>query len=210
MASDLESTIKEKVTPLLEGTMEKSWGITIPCIGSDISDKLRNPLLHVYVPQTTTFHAAKKRFKAAFLKTELHRHLGNVSQLAKLLGVDRRSVHRAIRELDIDMQLVRHHLKNDQERIVDQTIRSTLGQYRSFIQPEQLEKFYLHIPELSRSIAQILPHQDLTWKQAEREFERQLLSHAVESREGDIPSTAKQLQIRVETLYRKLKKLGIR
>ena len=44
---DLEETLKEKVVPLLEETMEKHWGITIPQLEEDISDQLRKPHLQM-------------------------------------------------------------------------------------------------------------------------------------------------------------------
>ena len=99
---DLEATLKEKVVPLLEETMEKHWGITIPKLEDDITDQLRQPFVQVYVSSSSTFKEAKKKFKAQFLEKELKLHRGNVSQLAKHLGIDRRSVHRAIKNLDIN------------------------------------------------------------------------------------------------------------
>ena len=103
----LEEAIKEKVSPLLEETMEKNWGITIPKIETDITDKLRNPQMQIYFAPDLTFSSAKKVFKSEFLKKGLLQHLGNVSQLAKTLGIDRRSVHRAIKSLDIDVEELR-------------------------------------------------------------------------------------------------------
>lgn len=206
---DLEETLKNKVVPLLEESMEKTWGITIPQIESDITDKLKNPLLQMYVPTDLTFSEAKKRFKAEFLKKELTLHLGNVSQLAKSLGIDRRSVHRAIKELDIDVEEVRKQESDHKEEVVDQTIRDTLDQYKELIQPDQLKKLYEEVPNLSRNIAQVLPHQDITWKQAEREFEKQFLSQALHDNKEDVSKTAHKLKIRVETLYRKIKGLGL-
>ena len=61
---DLEETIKEKISPLLEQTMEKSWGITIPKLETDITDRLKQPQLHIYVPSTYTFQQAKNFFKS--------------------------------------------------------------------------------------------------------------------------------------------------
>ena len=109
---DLEDTIKDKVSPLLEETMERSWGITIPQIESDITDMLKNPPLQIYVPMNLTFQEAKKLFRSEFIKKELGLHQGNISQLAKTLDVDRRSVHRAIKDLDIDMEKIRHDHDN--------------------------------------------------------------------------------------------------
>ena len=215
MAKDkqgLEETIKEKVAPLLGQTMEKSWGITIPQIESDITDKLRHSLLQMYIPSHLSFSDAKKRFKAEFLKKELSLHLGNVSQLAKTLGIDRRSIHRAIKSLDIDVEELRGASDTQQDQyqeIIDRTLRSSLEQYKNLIQPQQLEKMYLEVPSLSRNIAQVLPHQDITWKEAEKEFEKQFLEHVLQEKETTLLKTAKRLNIRPETLYRKVKKFGL-
>ncbi len=211
---DLEATLKEKVAPLVEEIMEKSWGISIPKIEADITDKLKNPLFNLYIPSRCTFGEAKKIFKTEFLKKELSQHLGNVSQLAKSLGVDRRSVHRAIKELELKVKEFRHLSEESgklqqQQDAVDQTIRSAMEHYRGLLQPKQLEKFYAEIPRLSRNIADALPHQELSWKHAEREFEKQFLAKALEELAWDVSKTAKRLKIRAETLYRKIKRLGI-
>jgi len=63
---------------------------------------------------------------------------------------------------------------------------------------------------LSRNIAKVLPHQELSWKEAEKEFEKQFLKHALEDNDSDVTKTAKKIEIRTETLYRKIKKLGIK
>ena len=47
---DLEDTIKEKVNPLLEETMEKSWGVSIPKLETDITAKLKESSLNIYIP----------------------------------------------------------------------------------------------------------------------------------------------------------------
>jgi transcriptional regulator with PAS, ATPase and Fis domain len=207
--ADLEETVKEKVGPLLEETMEKHWGITIPKLEDDITDQLKKPHLQLYVPPNSTFRQAKKLFKAKFLENELKLHRGNVSHLAKALGIDRRSIHRAIKDLDIDMEGVRDQHDPPQEAFIDQTIRSSLEQYREIIQPDKLASVYEEIPRLSRNIAKFLPHNELTLKEAEREFEEQFLTHALQGHQGNITATAKSLRIRAETLYRKVKKLHI-
>ena len=212
MSKDLEETVKEKVSPLLEATMEKSWGITIPQIEEDIADKLLRPQLHVYVSPNTTFKKAKKLFKAEFIKNELKLHQGNISHLAKSLGLDRRSVHRAIKDLEINIEEIRHEQVNPEEQreeFVDQTIRETLDRYKEIIQPQKMEQMYGEVPRLSRNIAKVLPHQELTWKEAEHEFEKQFLVHALEDNDREISKTARKIEIRTETLYRKIKKLGI-
>ena len=95
---------------LLEETMEKSWGIYIPQVQSDISDKLQNHLTgKFYIPITCSFQEAKRKFKTEFLKNQLQLHHGNISQLARFVGLDRRSVHRAIKGLDLHLDRLVHH-----------------------------------------------------------------------------------------------------
>lgn len=209
---NLETALEEKVSPLLEQAMEKHWGITIPKLKEDITDQLRQPLVHLYVSPHATFKEAKKKFKARFLENELKLHRGNISQLAKHLGVDRRSVHRAIKELSIDITTVREQeFAEDRvrEAAVEETLRQSLDQYKDILQPHKLAPVYEEIPQLSRNIAQLLPHQEMTMKEAEQEFEKQFLQLVLEEHQGNVQDAASQLQIRMETLYRKLKKLGL-
>lgn len=207
---DLEETIKEKVTPLLEETIEKNLGVKIPKLESDISDQLTKPHFDIYVPLDLNFKEAKKSFQKEFLKRELQLHLGNVSQLAKVLGIDRRSIHRAIKDLNIDVDKVRVEEPEQYEKIVDKTIRSTLEQYKEIIHPQKMERMYEEIPKLSRNIVKFLPHKDLKWKQAEREFEKVFLKNALERNDNNFTKTAQEIGIRVETLHRKAKKLGLK
>jgi len=210
---DLEDTIKEKVNPLLEEVMEKSWGVTIPKIESDITDKLVHQQLDIYIPIDFNFSQAKKKFKKEFLKRELRFHLGNVSQLAKFLGIDRRSVHRVIKELNINIDELREQEQTREkyyEGLIDKKIKSTLDQYRGIIQPQKMEKMYQELPTLSRNIAKFIPPQHLTWKEAEKEFEKQFLLKSLEEGKWNVAKTAVKIKIRAETLHRKIKKLGLK
>ncbi len=213
---DLEEAIKDKVAPLLEETMEKSWGLTIPKLEADISDRLTNPQLNIYVPLGLTFSQAKKAFRKEFLKRELRLHQGNISHLAKTLEVDRRSIHRAIKGLEIKSKefKIRWDEKDEkekhQEEIIDQTIRAGLEQYRELIQPQKMEQLYREVPTLSRNIVKFLPYPDWTWQDAEREFEKQFFLQALEEHHWKISETAAKLGIRAETLHRKVRRLGLR
>lgn len=208
---DLEDTIKEKIAPLLEETMEKSWGVAIPKVEHDITDQLKEHL-NVYVPMNLSFQNAKKLFKKEFLKKELKIHLGNISQLAKTLGIDRRSIHRTIKDLDINIEEVREEKDAQdklQEELVNQVIKRSLENYKGIIQKEKMARIYEAVPSLSKNIAKFIPHQDLTWKEAEREFEKQFLKHALKQNNRKISETASKIGIRTETLHRKVKKLGL-
>jgi len=210
---DLEETIKEKVSPLLKETIEKNVGVSIPKLGLDITDKLTKSHLDIYVPANLNFKDAKKLFKKEFLRRELRFHLGNISQLAKAINIDRRSVHRAIKEFDIDVEQVlsKGESKFDQyQGMIGKKIKLTLEEYKGIIHPEKMELMYEKVSDLSRNIAKFLPHQDLSWKEAEKGFEKQFLAQAIKSHNGNISKTAKEIELRVETLHRKVKKLGLK
>jgi transcriptional regulator of acetoin/glycerol metabolism len=209
----LEEAIKEKVTSLLEESMEKHWGITVPKIEDDITAKLGSPSLNIYIPPNLSFSAAKKTFKKEFLKRELRMHKGNISHLAKQLGIDRRSVHRTIKDMGIDIDKLRKELESSESyetKFVDDTLRSTLDQYKEIIRPQKMEQMYQEVHSLSRNIAKILPFKEVSWKDAEKEFEKQFLEKALEVNKHNITQTANKIKIRAETLHRKIKKLGIR
>ncbi|MBI2669003.1 hypothetical protein HYX14_04115 [Candidatus Woesearchaeota archaeon] len=208
---DLEEAMKGKVLPLLEETMEKHWGVSIPKIETDISDRLKQPLLNMYIPLPASFENAKKIFRKQFLHQELRLHRGNVSELAKVLGIDRRSVHRSMKEMDLARNQIQalEPAKYLQDT-VDHAIRDTLEQYKSLLQPEKLEMMYEEIGPLSRNIAQYLPLPKLSWKEAEEEFERQFLSQVLKEHQNKVLNAAKAMGLRPETLSRKIKKLGLR
>ena len=210
---DLEATTKEKVAPLLEETLEKSFGVVIPKLEQDITDRLSAPAMNIYVPLVASYKLAKKKFKQEFLRRELLLKRGNVSQLAKLLGVDRRSVHRAIKEMKLDVDVLRDEGEGEmkyKEQVVDQTIRGALEQYKSIFHPARMEDMYKDVPLLSRNIANILPLEQLSLKEAQREFERQFFLHHMVEEKGNVKSAAQKIGLRVETLQRKMKKLGMK
>ena len=80
---------------------------------------------------------------------------------------------------------------------------------RVSIKEKKMEQMYHEVPSLSRNIAKFLPHQHLTWKEAEKEFEKQFLERLLEENDWNVSKTADKIKIRVETLHRKIKKLRL-
>lgn len=210
---NLEETIKDKILPIIEKTMEKQWGFSIPKVEIDITDKLKRSNTSFYIPFDMDFPHAKKIFKREFLKKELRMHKCNISLISKFLDIDRRSIHRAINELGIDIDRLRNEQDNqdpDREVQIYKAIRSTFDSYRSIIQPKKMEEMYEEMQTLSRNIAKIIPHMDMTWKEAEKQFEKQFLEHSLQKNNYDVRKTAKEINIRIETIYRKIKQLEIK
>lgn len=208
----LESALKEKIGPLLEEAMEKQLGITIPKMEADITDKLKQPL-NIYVPFNLPFSESKQLFKKEFFKRELQKHRGNISHLAQILGVDRRSIHRIVKDLRINLRDVRMKpltFGQYREEFIGQAIRSALDNYKEILQPGKMEKMYQQVGFLSRHLARLLPEEELTWKETEKEFEKQFLEQILKKNEWNISQTAEEIRIRPETLSRKIRKLGLK
>ena len=209
----LEKVLKERVEPLVEEAMHKFLGITISEFGRDISDKIeKNPLISYEINIDISFKAAKKLFKKEFLTRLLQSHYGNVSAVAKIAGMDRRSVHRAIKEFRIDVKKVRKSMiKTEyyQREAVDTILKKTLDSYKQVIRPGRLEKMYKNVNKISKNIVKQLPPIEMEWKDAEKEFEKRYLEKALEENKGNISKTAKKIGLRYETLHRKLKKLNL-
>ena len=210
----LEKVMKTKVEPLVEEAMHKFLGVTVSEIFDDISDKIeKNPLITYEINTALSFKAAKKLFKREFLKRLLQSHLGNVSLVATITGLDRRSIHRSIKELGIDIKKIRKEMissKYYQKEVVGSIVRSTLDDYKMIIQPSRLEKMYKHVGELSKDIVKQLPAAEMEWDEAEKEFEKRYLEKALKENKGNISKTAKKIGLRYETLHRKLKKIGLK
>ena len=212
MRKGLEEAIKEKVLPLIEETMEKHWGLVIPKIEDDISDKLKQNQLNVHIHFRLPFTEAKKKFKEEFLRRELFKHQGNISSVAKFLGIDRRSIHRAIKSLGIEvdrLEMKQYQPNIAQQDKVQKTIRGAIDQYKGIIQEDKIEKVYQDLPTLSKNIAYSIPQKEFTWKQAEREFEKEYFRHHLRETKGNVKEVAKRSKLRPESVSRKLSKIGV-
>lgn len=211
---NLEHVIDEKVKPLLDQAMKDYLGITVNEIEADISDKLlKSPLLDVEIDIKVPFKEAKNRFKQTYLLKLLKHKYGNVSMVAKIADVDRRSVHRLVKKFGIDVHGMRQEMAKVaylKELRVTDIIEETLDSYHQVINAERMADFYQNVPQLSKHIIKELPDNYLTLKEATEEFERQYLARALEENKGNISKTAKAIKLRFETLHRKLKTLKIR
>ena len=209
----LERVVKEKIEPMLEEAMQKYLGITISEVEKDITSKLEHErLIGFLIRVDLPFKEAKKLFKKEFLERTIQTHYGNISEVADLVGLDRRSIHRDIKSLKVDVKRLRERFYRQgyfEKEAVDGMIRKTLEGYKQIIRPEKLEQMYGHVPQLSESIIKVLPLQ-MGWKQAEEEFEKVYIKRVLDDNRWNITLTARRIKVRYETLLRKIKKLGLK
>ncbi|RME54961.1 hypothetical protein D6777_02120 [Candidatus Woesearchaeota archaeon] len=213
MKKDLENFIETEIEPVIEKTIQKFLGVTIKELNKDITDKLKkNPLVEIHVPKGLTLKNAKRIFRKAFIERLLKSHFGDVTAVARICGVDRKTIHRMINELGIDINVCRKALLKPEyvkKEALNYVIEESLKSYDKVLHPEKLSTIYKNVDELSR---QILNEYNFSWptlKEAEKEFEKEYITNELKENNWKLTITAKKLNIRYETLHRKIKILKI-
>lgn len=213
MAGELEKLIESKVKPLLEEAMQRNLGITVSELEIDISDRLkRSALLEFEVDTRLKFKDAKKKFKREYVAHLLQLNFGNVAEVAKIALVDRRSIHRIVADMKIEVQKFRDVLQKGEyvkQLAVQDIIQESLEHYKTSLNPRKYEALYKQAPSISKNIIKELPETPKNLKEAEREFESRYFTKALAESDGNISKTARKIGLRFETLHRKLKSLGI-
>jgi len=210
--TSLDSVVDKKIRPMLEDAMRQYLGVRVEELGTDISDRLRRPLFDIPADASMPFKKAKLLFKKYYLTRLLQLNFGNVQQAARIGGVDRRSVHRLVRELGMRPDDARKELHRQSFYVrgeVQAIVQEKTERYKGAIAPQRYKQFYEHAPRLSDQIAKELPLEMPTMKQAEREWEKRYLQQALE-RFGPSPvAVARSIGLRYETLHRKLASHGL-
>jgi DNA-binding NtrC family response regulator len=211
---NLEIVIREKIKPMIDEATEKLIGINIDKLSDDITSKLgRNSFLELDIDYGINYAAAKKKFKRLYFTRILRLNLGNISEAAKIADIDRRSMHRMINELGINVEAIKKELIKPYSIKVEalsHIIEEVLDNYKQIIHPIKLKNVYLNINTISEGIVDELPKTPLNLKEAETKFEKAFFEKALKRENGNIAATARLTKIRYETLHRKLKALGIK
>lgn len=211
MEESLDKVIDDKIKPMLDKAMSEYLGVKISEIKEDITDRLKkSPLLDITIDTSIPFKKAKDLFKKNYIIKLLRLKYGNVSEVARILNLDRRSIHRLIKKFKIDIDRFRKEMmKADyiKQGAVNTIIEKTLDNYKQVINTSRLDNFYKNIDHLSKEIISELPIIPLTLKEAEDEFEKAYILKALKENSGNISKTAKKIGLRFETLHRKIKAL---
>ncbi|MBI5072708.1 hypothetical protein HZA99_02730 [Candidatus Woesearchaeota archaeon] len=210
---NIDLLLEEKLKPIIQQATSKVLGMAVPKLTEDISAKLtKSPLLDFPIDTSLKFKLAKKRFKKAYLEKMLEFHLGNITEVAREADTDRRSIHRLILELRINVGKIKDELVRPYDLKVSalsHAIEDVLDKYKSVLHPLKLEEMYRNVGKISEDLVKALPEKKLSLKEAEEEFEREYIRKALLEHAGNITHTAKKIGLRFETLHRKMKTLGL-
>jgi DNA-binding NtrC family response regulator len=203
---DMEHIVDDAIKPVL--------GVSIDELNKDLSEKLsKSPLVSFDVDTKLKFKQAKKKFKQQFLRKLLRISYGNISEVAKRARVDRRSIHRIVKDAGIDVSKIREEMIKPyqiKQKAVGGIIEDVLESYKQVIHPERIAEVYKQVDTVSKEILEELPEKQITLKKAEEEFEREYLKKAFAENDGSLTKTAKKIGLRYETLLRKMKSLGLK
>ncbi|MBW2965153.1 hypothetical protein KY363_06870 [Candidatus Woesearchaeota archaeon] len=203
---DMEQIVDDAIKPVL--------GVSIDELNRDISAKLsKNPLASFDIDSKLNFKQAKKEFKKQFLGRLLRTSYGNISIAAKKAGLDRRSIHRIVKESGINVSRMREEMIKPyqiRQKAVGSIIENVLEHYKTVIHPSRIAEVYKNVDNVSKDIIDELPDERVTLKQAEAEFEKEYFRKVLAENGGNVTRTAKKIGLRYETLLRKLKGLGLR
>lgn|SRR3989338_8554223 len=209
----LEEVLNKKVKPLIKEATSRFLGVNIDKLNEDIGSLLHKPtLLGIKIDTSLSFKDAKKKFKQEYLEKLLKLNLGNITEVARLTKTDRRSIHRLINELEIEVKKIKKELVKPYDiklSSLNIEIEHVLDKYKQVLHPDKLKSIYRNVDHISEEILKELPEQPLTLQEAVEEFEKKYLKTVLKNNNDNISRTARAIGLRYETLHRKCRKLEI-
>jgi DNA-binding NtrC family response regulator len=207
----MDAELEKRIRQIVDDASLKYIGVNIDRLSEDLSQKVMRQRIDEGLFQSR-YRDAKKAFRKAFITRLLVLHLGNISEAARILDIDRRTMHRVIADLRIDVKEIKEQLaKPYYVRVGEVTagIENALEKYRGILHPGKFESFYRNASHISETIVEILPASHSSLKEAEESFEKAYLTYALRNNPS-IGAAARKIGLRHETLLRKAKMLGLR
>lgn len=210
--STLDKVIKDDTEPAVERAVHKAIGVTIKELNEDITLKLKkNPLLEFSINTSIPLKSAKKSFRKGYIEKVLRSHYGDVTAASRILQVDRKTIHRMILELGININECRRALVSEdyvKEAAVSSALTEVIRNYEGVLHPSKISEAYANADRISEDIVKDVKFSFIPLKEAEKEFEREFISAALKENNNSLVKTAKAIKISHEALYRKAKSLG--
>jgi DNA-binding NtrC family response regulator len=210
---NIDLLLDEKFSHLIGNITSRFLGVHVDELNKDLTTKLtKSPFIDFEINTKIPFKEAKKRFKKYYLKKLLSLNLGNISEVAKKSKINRRSLHRLITELNINIKKIKKDLIRPYEikvSSVSNAIENVLDDYKRVIHPDKLESIYKSVHEISHNLMKEVPDTIMPLKDAIAEFEKRYLQKALIESNHNIAVVARRIQLRYETLHRKLRSLRL-
>lgn len=198
---------KEEIKPVVEKAIDEFLGVQVPTITEDISDRLLGGGLDFDIDLNVPFKDAREEFKKQYLIQLLQQVNGNISEAARISGLDRRTLHRLIKQYSLSIEQARqapYQFRDEKkDNYVKRVVEETLQEY------DIVSDKYKNIDEnttkkISRAVAQITMSIDI----AIALFERAYLEHALQKWKTT-KEAASNIGLRYETVHKKAKELKL-
>ncbi len=198
---------KEKIKPVVDKALKDSLGITVGEVVNDISTVLAEGDLDFDIDLTTPLKEAKRKFKRDYFIQLLQQTQGNISEASRKAGIDRRTIHRYIEKIEVDLDKIRNQLyqftDERKQKHVSDIVERTLKKYDLGSFTDKIE---------NRTIATLstcMPSYHLPVDQALALFEKKYLEKAFETWGPHMKQVADNVGVRPETISVKCKELDV-
>ncbi len=210
MNEGLEKVMEDgKKGKIVEDVFQRYLGVTIRELNQDITRNIDSPLLDFISEEEKNLKTARRTFLRHYVIRLLERHSGNVKAASDEAEVTRRTMHRLISDLHIDVSVMRKRRPSrNYETKVHNAIEKTLQGYEKILHPEKLDAVYEKIDDIAKDIADGTEEPKmLSLKEAEDAFLSVFIRKSIARNAGNISKAAREMGIRYETLNRKMNSL---
>ena len=207
-----ESDLERKISPIIDSAMARILGVKIDELNKDITDRLKKrPTLNLKIDVKVPFSKAKNDFKRSFLIDLLMKHHANVSDVARVAKINRRTIHRLVSPSTIVK--IRHDMPRPayvKAENISLAIEEVLDHYRQVIHPDKFREVYASVPTMSKDLLEYIEEPHMTLDEAEIIFEKEYLAEALKSFNNNLKLTAQKIRLRYETVLRKVKEYDLK
>ena len=206
--SDLEKAADNKKR-IVEDVFHRYLGISIRELHDDITNRLGDPTIDMIPFEKRDYKEAKSVFLKHFLVRLLNRHRGNVKSASDEARSSRRTLHRMIKNLSIDLSSIRRETSYPEyENKIYDTVEKSLKQYEDVLHPKKIDDIYSNMDSISKDIAKgTIDSAKLSMREASDIFDYFFLADKIREAKGNLSRTSKEIGLSYETLYRKLRRL---
>jgi len=208
---NLERLLKDRLLHIGkdEQAEEQNEERALEKLGEDITAKLKNrTFADIAINTNVPYRIAKRNFRKKYIAKILRLKLGNIAEAARTLDTNRKTIHRMITGLRIDVNRIKDELLRPYDLELSSTssiMEEIIKTYKKVISDHKLKEIYKNIPSVSEDILTSIPSQFPTLKQAEIEFDR-IYFGALKKDCRNIREVAKRADLAYETANRKIKR----
>lgn len=207
-----ESDLERKISPIIDSAMSRILGVKIDELNKDITDRMKKrPTLNLKIDVKVSFSRAKNDFKRSFLLDLLMKHHANVSDVARLAKINRRTIHRLVSPSTISK--IRQAMPRPsyvRAENISLAIEEVLDHYKQLIHPDKFKEVYASVPTMSKDLLEFIDEAPMTLDEAESLFEKEYLAEALKLYNFNLKLVAQKIKLRYETVIRKVKEYGLK